>query len=52
LWKHTFHSGCFLGMVEPKEVGFTQTQRITWREKHKVKLDINLILTMTELEFI
>lgn len=29
LWEHALHSACLFGMVEPEEVGITETQGIT-----------------------
>lgn len=39
-WKHAFHSAGLLRVIEAEETGFTQTERITWREKEEVELEL------------
>lgn len=51
LRKHAFHMVGLLGMVKAKDIGFTQTECVTCREK-KINTQINLRLVFkTRLVF-
>lgn len=51
LRKHAFHTVGLLGMVKAKDIGFTQTECVTCREK-KINTQINLRLVFkTRLVF-